>query len=122
MKKPQVSGYSDGLEWAGCKTVGLAYVGSNPTPATNYSPQYQQVSAVIRNLVPVSTASRSERSANRSLYQGNCARAGFSLPVGSSPPANVAFVYAMLICENIPPDRYRLYVRSDGAGNHSMRS
>jgi hypothetical protein len=34
MKKPQVNGYSDGLEWAGCKTVGLAYVGSNPTPAT----------------------------------------------------------------------------------------
>ena len=34
MKKPQVSGYSDELEWAGCKTVGLAYVGSNPTPAT----------------------------------------------------------------------------------------
>jgi hypothetical protein len=67
MKKPQVSGYSDGLEWAGCKTVGLAYVGSNPTPATNYSPQYQQVSAVIRNLVPISTASRSERSARRSL-------------------------------------------------------
>src|ERR1019366_2693162 len=30
----QVSGYSDGLGWAHCKTVGLAYVGSNPTPAT----------------------------------------------------------------------------------------
>jgi hypothetical protein len=36
---------------------------------------------MIRNLVPINTASRSERSANRSLYQGNCARAGFSLPV-----------------------------------------
>ena len=34
MEKPQVSGYSDGEEWAVCKTVGLAYVGSNPTPAT----------------------------------------------------------------------------------------
>ena len=33
-EEPQVNGYSDGLEWAGCKTVGLAYVGSNPTPAT----------------------------------------------------------------------------------------
>src|ERR1039458_7741122 len=34
MEYPQVSGYSDGLGWAHCKTVGLAYVGSNPTPAT----------------------------------------------------------------------------------------
>ena len=65
--KWQVSGYSGGPGSAHCKTVGLAYVGSNPTPATNYSPQYQQVSAVIRNLVPVSTASRSERSARCSL-------------------------------------------------------
>jgi hypothetical protein len=40
---------------------------------------------VIRNLVPVSTASRSERSANRSLYQGNCARAGFSFAVRPFP-------------------------------------
>jgi hypothetical protein len=70
---------------APCKTVGLAYAGSNPTPATNYSPQYQQVSAVIRNLIPVSTASRNGRSANRSLQQGNCARAGFSLPVRPFP-------------------------------------
>ena len=31
---PQVSGYSDGLGSAHCKTVGSAYVGSNPTPAT----------------------------------------------------------------------------------------
>lgn len=54
------------------------------TPATNYSPQYQQVGAMIRNLVPVRTASRSERSANRSFYQGNCARAGFSLTSGPS--------------------------------------
>ena len=30
----QVSGYSDGSGSALCKTVGLAYVGSNPTPAT----------------------------------------------------------------------------------------
>jgi hypothetical protein len=34
MKKWQVSGHSDGLGWAHCKTVGSAYVGSNPTPAT----------------------------------------------------------------------------------------
>jgi len=34
MEKQQVSGYSDGSGSAGCKTVGLAYVGSNPTPAT----------------------------------------------------------------------------------------
>ena len=34
MENPQVSGYSDGSGWAHCKTVGLAYVGSNPTPAT----------------------------------------------------------------------------------------
>jgi len=34
MENPQVSGYSDGWGWAHCKTVGLAYVGSNPTPAT----------------------------------------------------------------------------------------
>ena len=33
-KKPQVSGYSDGRGSAHCKTVGSAYVGSNPTPAT----------------------------------------------------------------------------------------
>ncbi len=34
MEYPQVSGYSDGQAWAVCKTVGSAYVGSNPTPAT----------------------------------------------------------------------------------------
>ena len=34
MEKRQVSGYSDGPGSAHCKTVGLAYVGSNPTPAT----------------------------------------------------------------------------------------
>jgi hypothetical protein len=34
MGKQQVSGYSDGWGSAFCKTVGLAYVGSNPTPAT----------------------------------------------------------------------------------------
>jgi hypothetical protein len=34
MEKWQVSGYSDGWGWAFCKTVGSAYVGSNPTPAT----------------------------------------------------------------------------------------
>ena len=33
-EKQQVSGYSDGWGSAHCKTVGLAYVGSNPTPAT----------------------------------------------------------------------------------------
>jgi hypothetical protein len=33
---------------------------------------------VIRNLALGRTASLSERSANRSLKQGNCARAGFS--------------------------------------------
>ena len=34
MVSVQVSRYSDGLGSAVCKTVGLAYVGSNPTPAT----------------------------------------------------------------------------------------
>jgi hypothetical protein len=34
MKKRQVSGYSDGTAETACKTVGSAYVGSNPTPAT----------------------------------------------------------------------------------------
>jgi hypothetical protein len=34
MEDPQVSGYSDGQEWATCKTVGFAYPGSNPGPAT----------------------------------------------------------------------------------------
>jgi hypothetical protein len=34
MVYPQVSEYSDGSEWVPCKTVGSAYVGSNPTPAT----------------------------------------------------------------------------------------
>jgi hypothetical protein len=38
MVDPHVSGYSDGQKWATCKTVGSAYVGSNPTPATTYSP------------------------------------------------------------------------------------
>jgi hypothetical protein len=100
-----------------CKTVGLAYVGSNPTPATNYSPQYQQVSPVIRNLVPVSTASRSERSASRSLYQGNCAPAGFSPPVRAFATDQICVRYARLTCEDIPPDRLRLHVRADGAGS-----
>ena len=34
MKKCQVSGHFDGRGEAACKTVGSAYVGSNPTPAT----------------------------------------------------------------------------------------
>ena len=34
MEKQQVSDYSDGSGSAHCKTVGLAYVRSNPTPAT----------------------------------------------------------------------------------------
>jgi hypothetical protein len=34
----QVSGYSDGVEGTVCKTVGSAYVGSNPTPATSNDP------------------------------------------------------------------------------------
>ncbi len=34
MGKQQVSGYTDGLGSAHCKTVGLAYAGSNPAPAT----------------------------------------------------------------------------------------
>ena len=34
MEKQQVSGYSDGPGSAHCKTVGLAYAGSNPAPAT----------------------------------------------------------------------------------------
>jgi hypothetical protein len=33
-EKLQVSGYSDGCGETVCKTVGSAYVGSNPTPAT----------------------------------------------------------------------------------------
>jgi len=33
----QVSAYSDGLGDTVCKTVGSAYVGSNPTPATTYN-------------------------------------------------------------------------------------
>jgi hypothetical protein len=38
MEDPQVNGHSDGQEWATCKTVGSAYVGSNPTPATSDYP------------------------------------------------------------------------------------
>ena len=34
MEKQQISGYSDGPGSAHCKTVGLAYAGSNPAPAT----------------------------------------------------------------------------------------
>ncbi len=34
MESLQVSGHSDGWGWARCKTVGSAYVGPNPTPAT----------------------------------------------------------------------------------------
>jgi hypothetical protein len=33
-KFPQLNAYSGGVGSAPCKTVGLAYVGSNPTPAT----------------------------------------------------------------------------------------
>ena len=29
---------------------------------------------------------------------------GYHSPSGPSPPTNTAFVYAMLTCENIPPD------------------
>jgi hypothetical protein len=38
MEDPQVNGYSDGQEWVTCKTVGSAYVGSNPTPAASDEP------------------------------------------------------------------------------------
>jgi hypothetical protein len=41
---------------AGCKTVGSAYVGSNPTPATNDYPWYWHVSALIRNLLAAGSA------------------------------------------------------------------
>src|ERR1039457_1422605 len=34
MEKQQVNSYSDGPGSAHCKTVGLAYAGSNPAPAT----------------------------------------------------------------------------------------
>jgi hypothetical protein len=34
MENPQVSGHSDGQGWAPCKTVGYAFPGSNPGPAT----------------------------------------------------------------------------------------
>jgi hypothetical protein len=34
MEKQQVSGHSDGQEWAFCKTVGSAYASSNLAPAT----------------------------------------------------------------------------------------
>ena len=37
MGKPQVSVHSDGQEWAPCKTVGYAFPGSNPGPATSQS-------------------------------------------------------------------------------------
>src|SRR5689334_13068844 len=35
MENPQVSGHFDGRGWAPCKTVGYAFPGSNPGPATN---------------------------------------------------------------------------------------
>ena len=34
MGYPLLRGYSNGQEWADCKIVGSAYVGSNLTPAT----------------------------------------------------------------------------------------
>ena len=36
MTFPQVNGYVVGMGGAVCKTVGSAYVGSNPTPATRF--------------------------------------------------------------------------------------
>jgi hypothetical protein len=39
MESSQVIGYSDGRVQTVCKTVGSAYVGSNPTPATNVMSQ-----------------------------------------------------------------------------------
>jgi len=47
---------------------------------------------------------------------------GSHSPSGPSPPTSVAFVYAVLTCENIPPDQHRIHVRADGADHHSIRS
>jgi hypothetical protein len=37
---------------------------------------------------------------------------GSRSPSGLSPPTSVAFVYAVLTCDNILPDRHRLHVRA----------
>src|SRR5271165_4255528 len=58
------------FRWKGrtvCKTVGSAYVGSNPTPVTDHRSQYPRVSAAISDLVPATLQGGAERSANRSL-------------------------------------------------------
>jgi hypothetical protein len=47
MEKQQVSGYSGGPGSAHCKTVGLAYVGSNPTPATIKTPGQAWYRAIL---------------------------------------------------------------------------
>ena len=42
-------------------------------------------------------------------------------PPGPSSPTGAALVYAVLTCENVPPDGHRLHVRTDGTAHHSMR-
>ena len=114
MVSVQVSRYSDGLGSAVCKTVGLAYVGSNPTPATNHSPQYQQVSTVIRNFVPARLG-QPERAVCKPLAPAGqlSARRVLARLSGPYPLTGVAFVYTALTCEKILPDRNRQHVRTD---------
>jgi len=46
---------------------------------------------------------------------------GYHSPSGPSPLTNTAFVYAMLTCVNISPDRRRVHVRADGPGHHGTQ-
>jgi hypothetical protein len=59
MENAQVSSYSDGQGWAPCRTVGSAYVGSNPTPATSKTPgQALRGVIILHRLMVLSAESR----------------------------------------------------------------
>jgi hypothetical protein len=56
-----------------CKTVGFAYPGSNPGPATSDYPWYQHVSALIRNLLAAGSAAEREAAARESYARAQAA-------------------------------------------------
>ena len=77
---------------------------------------------MIRNLVPSALPAGASGLQTARSSRETVRAPGSHSPSGPSPLTSVAFVYAVLTCENIPPDRHRLHVRADGAGHHSIRS
>ena len=64
----QVRGYVEVQAGAGCKTVGSAYVGSNPTPATSF----RRSEPVMLNCVTSFSAQNERLRKPSALFRGLC--------------------------------------------------